>query len=126
VSISMTASKWNAGTAQVPPQTSRDDLFDNSKGNSFIEKFDEEEVTGGIDIGPLEENEGDSTPSNIPDELPILPLRGLVVYPQVAVPLTIGQPRSVRLVDDAMAGDKLIGLVTSKNPELENPGPDDL
>ena len=64
--------------------------------------------------------------SNIPDELPILPLRGLVVYPQTAVPLTIGQPRSVRLVDDAMAGDKLIGLITSQNPELENPGPQDL
>ena len=62
----------------------------------------------------------------IPDVLPVLPLRGLVVYPQTAVPLTIGQPRSIRLVDDAMAGDKLIGLVTSKNPELENPGPDDL
>ena len=64
--------------------------------------------------------------SNIPEELPILPLRGLVVYPQTAVPLTIGQPRSVRLVDDAMAGDKLIGLITSQNPELENPGPQDL
>lgn len=65
-------------------------------------------------------------PADIPNELPILPLRGLVVYPQTAVPLTIGQPRSVRLVDDVMAGDKLIGLVTSKNPELENPGPEDL
>jgi ATP-dependent Lon protease len=64
--------------------------------------------------------------SNIPDELPILPLRGLVVYPQTAVPLTIGQPRSINLVDDAMTGDKLIGLITSRNPELENPGPDDL
>jgi len=61
-----------------------------------------------------------------PDELPILPLRGVVVYPQTAVPLTIGQPRSIRLVDDVVAGDRLIGLVTSKNPELENPGPEDL
>ncbi len=63
----------------------------------------------------------------IPPELPILPLRGVVVYPQTAVPLTIGQPRSIRLVDDVMAGeDRLIGLVASKDPELDAPGPDDL
>jgi ATP-dependent Lon protease len=63
----------------------------------------------------------------IPAELPILPLRGVVVYPQTAVPLTIGQPRSIRLVDDVMAGeDRLIGLVASKDPELDAPGPEDL
>jgi ATP-dependent Lon protease len=63
----------------------------------------------------------------IPPELPILPLRGVVVYPQTAVPLTIGQPRSIRLVDDVMAGeDRLIGLVASKDPELDAPEPEDL
>ena len=51
---------------------------------------------------------------HIPTELPVLPLRGLVVYPQTAVPLTIGQARSIRLVDDVMSGDeRLIALVTS-------------
>ena len=55
--------------------------------------------------------------SKIPIILPILPLRGLVVYPETAVPLTIGQPRSIRLVDDVVAGeDRLIGLVTSRDP----------
>jgi ATP-dependent Lon protease len=64
---------------------------------------------------------------NLPASLPILPLRGLVVYPQTAIPLTIGQARSIRLVDDVMAGEqRLIGLVTSKNADLENPGPGDL
>jgi ATP-dependent Lon protease len=63
----------------------------------------------------------------IPGNLPILPLRGLVVYPETAVPLTIGQPRSIRLVDDVVAGDdRLIGLVTSRDPELEIPEPKDL
>ncbi len=62
----------------------------------------------------------------IPDQLPILPLRGVVVYPHTAVPLTIGVPRSVRLVDEAAAGSRLIGLVASKRPELDLPGPDDL
>jgi len=63
----------------------------------------------------------------IPSELPILPLRGLVVYPQTAVPLTIGQPRSIRLVDDVMEGEeRLIGMVAAKDPNLETPGPEDL
>lgn len=65
--------------------------------------------------------------AEIPPVLPILPLRGLVVYPQTAVPLTIGQPRSIRLVEDVMAGEeRLIGLVASRSPELETPQPEDL
>ncbi|HSJ88388.1 MAG TPA: LON peptidase substrate-binding domain-containing protein, partial [Anaerolineales bacterium] len=64
--------------------------------------------------------------SKYPDVLPILPLRGVVVYPQTAVPLTVGQPRSIRLVDDVVGGDKLVGLVASTNAELESPGPNDL
>ncbi|NUQ84761.1 MAG: endopeptidase La [Anaerolineales bacterium] len=71
---------------------------------------------------PPEEGSG----PKFPDALPILPLRGVVVYPQTAVPLTVGQPRSIRLVDDVVAGDKLVGLVTALNPELETPGPADL
>jgi ATP-dependent Lon protease len=74
----------------------------------------------------LNEKEGEPEKTKYPEELPILPLRGVVVYPETAVPLTVGQPRSIRLVDDVVAGDKMIGLVTSRKPELENPGPDDL
>ncbi len=61
-----------------------------------------------------------------PDELPILPLRGLVVYPQTTIPLTVGQPRSIKLVDEVVTGDRLVGLVASRNPDLETPGPDDI
>jgi ATP-dependent Lon protease len=71
--------------------------------------------------------EGNQPQIKIPSTLPILPLRGLVVYPETAVPLTIGQPRSIRLVDDVVAGeDRLIGLVASRDPELEIPEPKDL
>ena len=63
---------------------------------------------------------------NYPDEISILPLRGVVVYPHTAVPLTVGQPRSIRLVDDVVSGEKLVGLVTALDPELETPGPADL
>jgi ATP-dependent Lon protease len=77
--------------------------------------------------GEGEAAESGLTDGQIPGELPILPLRGVVVYPQTAVPLTIGQPRSVRLVDDVMAGEeRLIGLVASQNPDLETPEPQDL
>ena len=48
------------------------------------------------------------------------------MYPQTAVPLTVGQARSIRLVDDVVASDKLVGLVAAINPELETPGPNDL
>lgn len=64
--------------------------------------------------------------NSIPSEIPILPLRGLVVYPQTAIPLTVGQPRSIKLVDEVVSGNRLVGLVTAKDPELETPGPDDV
>jgi Lon protease-like protein len=66
------------------------------------------------------------SPGKYPHILPILPLRGVVVYPQTAVPLTVGQPRSIKLVDDVVGGDKLVGLVAAVNPELETPGPKEL
>lgn len=61
-------------------------------------------------------------------DLPILPLRGVVVYPMMWLPLTVGQPRSVRLIDEALAEaeTRIIGLFTSKNPEEEEPDPDDI
>jgi ATP-dependent Lon protease len=62
----------------------------------------------------------------IPEQLPILPLRGMVVYPLTAVPLNIGQPRSIKLIDTASEGNQLIGLFTSHDPETRNPGPDDI
>src|SRR5262245_27251143 len=65
--------------------------------------------------------------STIPDELPILPLKGVVVYPLTVLPLNVGQARSLRLVDDVVKEtNRLIGLVTIKNDKFEDAGPDDL
>ncbi len=64
--------------------------------------------------------------NSIPDVLPMLPVRGMVVYPLTAVPLTVGQPRSVKLIDEVNSDDRIIGLVTSKDSDLEVPGPDQL
>jgi ATP-dependent Lon protease len=79
-----------------------------------------------LNIPIRDTDEDEQRESDVPEELPILPLRGLVVYPQTAIPFTVGQPRSMKLVDDVVAGNRLIGLVTAKNPELETPGPDDV
>jgi len=82
-------------------------------------------------LDPLSEKDGSSgdpptKDSEIPKVLPILPLRGLVVFPQTAVPLTIGQPRSIKLVDEVATGHRWIGLVTSRKPDLERPNSSDL
>jgi ATP-dependent Lon protease len=61
-----------------------------------------------------------------PATLPVLPLKETVVFPQSMSPLAIGQERSVRLIDDVVAGDRLLALVTVKNPSTESPGWDDL
>lgn len=71
-------------------------------------------------------HDADDPPLDVPEKLPILPLRGLVVYPHTTIPLTVGQPRSVKLVDEAVAGDRMIGLVASRDPDLETPGPDEV
>jgi ATP-dependent Lon protease len=58
--------------------------------------------------------------------LPLLPLRGTVVFPQTVVPLAAAQPRSLRLIDDVMSGDRTVALVMQKDAELEGAGPDDV
>ena len=77
-----------------------------------------------IDIELNDMLEDDGTAIDLPEELPILPLRGMVVYPQTAIPLTVGQERSTQLVDDVVAGNRMVGLVASKDPSLGTPGPD--
>jgi len=78
-----------------------------------------------LPIVEAENNAADTAVSSpIPDELPILPLRGVVVYPLTAVPLTVGQPRSIQLIDDAVLNKKVIGLVASRDPSVEEPTPD--
>ncbi len=91
----------------------------------LLSSDDENAQSNEIEI--LEKQIAQVTDTNVPETLPILPLRGLVVYPQTAIPLTIGQPRSIRLVDEVMSSDqRMIGLVTAKDPNLENPDPEDL
>ena len=118
----MPASRWNSSIFELLKLYEGEDL---TWSDLILKSI---QVTDGVKEAVLGESDpAESQGDEIPQELPILPLRGLVVYPETAVPLTIGQPRSVRLVDDVVSEEKhYIGLVASKNPELDKPEPKDL
>lgn len=82
------------------------------------EEFSEYDVGDALD--------GDEIDRTIDDDLAVLPLRGLVVYPMMWLPLTIGQTRSLRLVELALPSSRIIALVTSQDEGLEEPGPDQI
>ena len=63
---------------------------------------------------------------SFPEFIPLLPLRTDVVFPQTVVPLVINRASGIKLIDAVLAGDKLIGLVTQRNPDADDPGFDDL
>jgi len=62
----------------------------------------------------------------IPTVLPVMLLRDVVLFPFTIIPLTVGREISARAVDEALAGDRLILLLTQKDPRDESPGPDGL
>jgi len=62
----------------------------------------------------------------VPSDLPILPLRGTVLYPDLILPIMVGRKRSVKLIDDAMDSNRIIGIVTQKRSETEDPKENDL
>jgi ATP-dependent Lon protease len=62
----------------------------------------------------------------IPRNIPILPLKEAVVYPEIVAPLIVATPRGVKLIDDAVMGDRIIALVTTKADDVEDPGAKDI
>ena len=76
---------------------------------------------------PLEVEEfSTDRPLNIPDELPILPLRDTVLFPNSFMPLAVARESSVRLIDEAISGGKLIGVFTQRDATVEEPQQTDL
>ncbi len=63
---------------------------------------------------------------DVADDLPVLPLRGLVVYPMMWLPLTIGQQRSIQLVEESLPQSRIIALVTSRDESVEEPSPEQI
>ena len=63
---------------------------------------------------------------NVPEILPILPLKNTVLFPGVVIPITAGRDQSIQLIKEANKGDKVIGVVAQKNEEVEKPGLKDI
>jgi len=98
------------------------DLFDNN-----IFQFNSG-VDSDAEFIPLitAEEEENMNKQSFPDELAILPLRNNVLFPGVVIPITVGRDKSIRLIRDANAGSKIIGVVSQKNQEEESPEFSDL
>jgi ATP-dependent Lon protease len=72
------------------------------------------------------EDEEEMINEELPDSLPILPLRNMVLFPGVVIPITAGRDKSIKLINDANAAGKTIGVVTQKNEQDEDPTKDDI
>ncbi len=100
--------------------------------NPKIKILDNLSLQGIIDedseLIPLMSEEDEKIMNNekLPKELPILPLRNMVLFPGVVVPITAGRDTSIKLIKDANKGNKTIGVVAQVNPEIEDPKLDDI
>ena len=86
--------------------------------NLSLQEFDSD-----AELIPLltPEDEEEMNNEELPDSLPILPLRNMVLFPGVVIPITAGRDKSIRLINDANASGKNIGVVAQKNEEDEDP-----
>jgi ATP-dependent Lon protease len=89
--------------------------------------FRSEDEMDFMPIIPLNESDNDDNQDfEIPDELPILPLRNTVLFPGVVLPITVGRDKSIKAVLEAYKGNKLIGVLAQKDSNVEEPAVDDL
>lgn len=91
--------------------------------NLSLQDFDSE-----AELIPLmtPEDEEEMTNEQLPASLPILPLRNTVLFPGVVIPITAGRDKSIKLINEANAGDKIIGVVAQKNEGEEDPTKNDI
>ena len=124
-----------AHTPVVPDELQDDDANAPSDDVEDVQKPDEqydEELVESLELDAISENmrnshrDQDDEQPNIPETLPVLPLKDTVVYPFGMQPLGAGQERSLHLIDDVMKGNRLVVLVAQKSAEIEPAGPDDI
>ena len=72
------------------------------------------------------EDEEEMNREELPETLPVLPLRNTVLFPGVVIPITAGRDKSINLIKDANTGSKTIGVVSQKDEQVENPGVNDI
>lgn len=100
-------------------------------GNSKFTNFDNlslHSIEEDAELIPLltPEDEEEMNSESLPETLPILPLRNTVLFPGVVIPITAGRDKSIKLIKEANAGSKVIGVVSQKDEETENPGVKDI
>ena len=91
---------------------------------NFFQKAEEE--MDFIPIIPLNEGESDMEAIQVPEQIALLPLRNTVLFPGVVLPITVGRDKSIKAVNDAYRGDKLIGVIAQKDSNIEDPEKQDL
>lgn len=79
-----------------------------------------------LEILPLGGNDANENPIEMPDELPILPMRNTVLFPGMIIPVTVGRQKSIRLVKKAYKGDRLIGVIAQTSQDPYEPTKTDL
>jgi len=92
-----------------------------------IKLMPQEEELDFMPIIPL--NEGDEENGEkivIPEEIPLLPLRNTVLFPGVVIPITVGRDKSIKAIEEAYKTDKLVGVLSQKDSNIEDPGVSDL
>ena len=100
-----------------------------SKSNFFnIDNLSLQGINEDADLIPLmtPEDEEEINREELPEVLPILPLKNTVLFPGVVIPITAGRDASIKLINDANNGDKTIGVVAQKDSNIENPEGKDL
>jgi ATP-dependent Lon protease len=98
---------------------------DSNDSLTALELLAEEMESEIEEASPVSADDAEGESFEIPEELPILPLKDVVVYPFAVVPLGAGKERSIRLIDDVMRGNRLVGLVAQKDENVEEAGPED-
>jgi ATP-dependent Lon protease len=93
-----------------------------------IDNLSLQELDSEADLIPLltPEDEEEMSNETLPKSLPILPLRNTVLFPGVVIPITAGRDKSIKLINEAYAGDKIIGVVAQKNEDVEEPTKNDI
>ena len=99
------------------------DFFAESNWIDFSSVVDQE--TEFIPLISPEEEDRMNT-EKVPEKLPILPLRNNVLFPGVVMPITVGRDKSIKLIQDAYKGNKIIGVVSQKDSSIEEPKYEDL
>ncbi len=82
-----------------------------------------QEIDSESDLIPLltPEDEAEMNSEDLPETLPILPLRNTVLFPGVVIPISAGRDKSIKLINDANEGSKIIGVVAQRNEDDEDP-----